>query len=127
MSATILVVEDHPKNRKLVCDLLGFEGHQVLQAEDAEQAQSLLADTLPDLILMDLDLPGMDGLSLTRLLKADARTRAIPIVALTAFAMPGDERLALGAGCDGYLTKPLDTRAFAGQVAAFLSSPRSRP
>lgn len=127
MSATILVVEDHPRNRKLVCDLLGFEGHQVIQAADAEQAQALLAGTLPDLILMDLGLPGMDGLSLTRLLKADARTRAIPIVALTAFAMPDDERRALDAGCDGYLTKPLDTRAFPGQVAAFLSSPRNKP
>ena len=127
MSATILVVEDHPRNRKLVCDLLGFEGHRVLQAVDAEQAQALLADTLPDLILMDLGLPGMDGPSLTRLLKADARTRAIPIVALTAFAMPGDERWALDAGCDGYLTKPLDTRAFPGQVAAFLASYRSKP
>ena len=125
MSATILVVEDHPRNRKLVCDLLGFEGHQVLQAVDAEQARALLADNLPDLILMDIDLPGMDGLDLTRLLKADARTRAIPIVALTAFAMADDERRALEAGCDGYLTKPLDTRAFPGQVAAFLSPRRN--
>jgi len=122
MSAKILVVDDNPINLKLVSDVLAFEGHDVLKAADAEEAQLILADTFPDLILMDIALPGMDGLTLTRKLKADERTRQIPIVALTAFAMKGDDQKALGAGCDGYITKPIDTRKFTAQVATFLES-----
>ena len=110
MSAKILVVDDNPTNLKLVSDVLAFEGHDILKAVDAEEAQIVLADTLPDLILMDIALPGMDGLTLTRKLKADERTRHVRIVALTAFAMKGDDQKALGAGCDGYITKPIDTR-----------------
>lgn len=117
----ILVVDDNPTNLKLVSDLLEFEGHEVLQAADAEEAQVILAGTLPDAILMDIALPGMDGLTLTRQLKADARTRHIRIVALTAFAMKGDEQKALDAGCDGYITKPIDTRALPGEVAGILT------
>ena len=120
MSAKILVVDDNPTNLKLVSDVLEFEGYEILRAMDAEEAQVILADTLPDLILMDIALPGMDGLTLTRQLKADARTRHIRVLALTAFAMKGDDRKALDAGCDGYITKPIDTRAFPGQVAAVL-------
>ena len=108
MSAKILVVDDNATNLKLVSDVLAFEGHDVLKAVDAEEAQIVLADTLPDLILMDIALPGMDGLTLTRKLKADERTRHVRIVALTAFAMKGDDQKALGAGCDGYITKPID-------------------
>src|SRR6185369_3788019 len=117
---TILVVDDNPTNLKLVADVLGFEGHEILKAVDAEQAQVILANTLPDLILMDIALPGMDGLTLTRKLKADDRTRCIRIVALTAFAMKGDEQKAVAAGCNGYVTKPIDTRKFPAQVADFL-------
>jgi CheY-like chemotaxis protein len=122
MSAKILVVDDNPTNLKLVSDVLAFEGHDILKAVDAEEAQLVLADILPDLILMDIALPGMDGLTLTRKLKADARTRHIRVVALTAFAMKGDDQKALGAGCDGYITKPIDTRKFPTQVATFLES-----
>jgi CheY-like chemotaxis protein len=94
MSATILIVDDHPVNLKLVSGVLEFEGYRVLKAADAEEAQTFLAKTRPDLILMDLALPGMDGLRLTRQLKADPATQAIRIVALTAFAMKGDEQKA---------------------------------
>jgi len=117
----ILVVDDNATNLKLVSDLLAFEGHEILNAMDAEAAQVVLTNALPDLILMDIALPGMDGLTLTRLLKADARTRHIRIVALTAFAMKGDEQKALDAGCDGYITKPIDTRALPRDVAVILA------
>jgi len=122
-AATILVVEDNPTNMKLVSDLLEFEGHRILKAGDAEEAQDVVAQMLPDLILMDIALPGMDGLTLTRQLKADARTKHIRIVALTAYAMKGDEQKARDAGCDGYVTKPIDTRKLPELVAAFLASP----
>ena len=130
MSATILVVDDNPTNLKLVSDVLEFEGYNILKAVDAEEAQVVLAATLPDLILMDIALPGMDGLTLTRKLKAEERTRGIRIVALTAFAMKGDDQKAFDAGCDGYITKPIDTRKLPDQVAGFLAragsqSPRS--
>lgn len=121
MSAKILVVDDNVTNLKLVSDVLGFEGHEILQAEDAEEAQVVLADVLPELILMDIALPGMDGLTLTRKLKADERTRHIRIVALTAFAMKGDEQKALDSGCDGYITKPIDTRKLPGLVREILA------
>jgi CheY-like chemotaxis protein len=128
-----MVVDDHPTNLKLVSDVLAFEGHRVLKAVDAEAALELLlqSTTLPDLILLDIALPGMDGLTLTRRLKADPRTASVRVVAVTAFAMVGDEMKALEAGCDGYIAKPIDTRALPGQVAAFLSghapSPRIHP
>jgi two-component system cell cycle response regulator len=114
-------VEDNPTNLKLVSDVLEFEGYDILKAVDAEEAQVVIAATLPDLILMDIALPGMDGLTLTRKLKAEERTRGIRIVALTAFAMKGDDQKALDAGCDGYITKPIDTRKLPDQVALFLS------
>jgi CheY-like chemotaxis protein len=94
-------VDDNPINLRLISDLLAFEGYELIKAMDAEDAQIILADTLPDLILMNIALPGMDGLTLTRLLKVDARTRHIRIVALTAFAMKGDGQKAFDAGCDG--------------------------
>jgi CheY-like chemotaxis protein len=120
-AARILVVDDNPTNLKLVSDVLAFEGHEILSAVDAEEAQVVLAGILPDLILMDIALPGMDGLTLTRLLKADARTHHIHIVALTAFAMIGDKQKALDAGCDGYITKPIDTRTLPKEVAGILA------
>jgi len=119
----ILVVDDNVTNLKLISDLLACEGYAILNAMDAEKAQIILSDTLPDLILMDIALPGMDGLALTRLLKADPRTRHIHIVALTAFAMKGDDQKALAAGCDGYITKPIDTRTLPAVLAGILRSP----
>jgi CheY-like chemotaxis protein len=127
MKATILIVDDNPTNLKLVSDVLKFEGYAILNAVDAEGAQAILADTLPDLILMDIALPGMDGLALTRKLKTDRRTRGIHIVALTAFAMKGDDEKAKAAGCEAYITKPIDTRALPGLVAAVLANERATP
>ena len=127
MNATrILVVDDNPTNLKLVSDVLEFDGYQMLKAIDAEEAQQIIKTNRPDLILMDIALPGMDGLSLTRLLKADPETRTIRIVALTAFAMKGDEQKARDAGCDGYVTKPIDTRKLATLVAEFLALPQPK-
>jgi CheY-like chemotaxis protein len=118
----ILVVEDHPINTKLVSLLLQGT-YEVMTAGDADEALQVLEGFIPDLILMDVQLPGMDGLELTRRLKADPRTRGIIVVALTAYAMKGDEDRALAAGCSGYVTKPLDTRTFGEQIAAYLGEP----
>lgn len=120
MSACILIVDDNPTNLKLASHVLEAEGYTVDLAADAEEAQELLQHMTPDLILMDIALPGMDGLTLTRKLKSDERLKHVPVVAMTAFAMVGDDRKALEAGCDGYITKPIDTRKFSQQVAAFL-------
>src|SRR5258708_2949928 len=122
MKPRVLIVDDNPTNLKLACDLLEWEGYVVTNAVDAEHAQELLKRETPDLILMDIALPGMDGLTLARKLKADETLRNVPVVALTAFAMKGDDQKALLAGCTGYITKPIDTRKFAQQVASFLKS-----
>lgn len=118
----ILVVEDNLQNRKLVCDLLMVKGYDICQASTAEVALQLIREQVPDLILMDVQLPGMDGLTLTRKLREDPATRDIIIIALTASAMKGDQEKVLEAGCDGYITKPIDTRAFPNTIARFLSS-----
>jgi len=120
MSARILIVDDNSVNLKLATDVLEMEGYAVEKAVDAEQAQELLKRSTPDLILMDIALPGMDGLTLTRKLKADERLKHVPVVAITAFAMKGDEQKALDAGCNGYITKPIDTRKLPQQVASYL-------
>ena len=119
--STILVVDDNPTNLKLVKDVLGFEGHRILTAADAKQAQEAVRESLPDLILMDIGLPDMDGLTLTKKLKSETKTRHIIIVALTAFAMKGDEEKAIAAGCDGYVIKPIDTRKLPAFVAELLA------
>jgi CheY-like chemotaxis protein len=119
----ILVVDDNPTNLKLASDVLEFAGYRVLKAADAETAQVVLGHVQPNLIFMDLALPGMDGLTLTRKLKAAPLTKHIRIIALTAFAMKGDEQKARDAGCDGYIAKPIDTRTLPNQVAEFLQSP----
>jgi CheY-like chemotaxis protein len=116
----ILVIEDHRPNATLVCDLLSFHGFRVTWAQDGLIALDMLQKEHPDLILMDLQMPRLDGKSLTRQLKADEATRAIPIIALTACAMPGDAEEALKAGCDGYLTKPVNTRELPHTVRRFL-------
>jgi two-component system cell cycle response regulator len=122
-AARILVVDDHPTNLKLVCDLLRSEGHEIFEATETQAAQRIIDEHPLDLVLLDLALPGMDGLTFTRQLRAQPRTRHLAIVALTAFAMVGDEEKARAAGCDGYITKPIDTRALPGQVAAYLPHP----
>ena len=118
--STILVVDDNAINLNLVSYLLEFEGYQIITATDAEEVQVVVQRSPPDLILMDIALPDMDGLTLTRKLKADKKTAHILIVALTASAMKGDDQKALAAGCDGYITKPIDTRELAGQIAELL-------
>jgi len=113
----ILIVDDNPTNLKLVTYLVKSHGHEVVTASDAETALATIAARHPTVILMDLQLPGIDGLELTRRLKADPTTRSIPIVALTAYAMKGDQEKALAAGCDDYVTKPIDTRTLPGVIA----------
>ena len=120
-SEAILVVDDNPTNLKLARILLECEGYEVRVAEDAEKALRVLESFQPRVILMDLQLPGMDGLELTRRLKADPRTRAIRILAVTSCAMKGDEERALAAGCDGYVTKPIDTVALPRLLAETLA------
>jgi len=117
----ILVVDDHPQNLKLAVLLLTISGYQVQTAADAEDALARLETFMPRLILMDIQLPGMDGLELTRRLKADPRYRDVVIVALTAYAMKGDRERALAAGCDGYIAKPLDTEAFPRLIEDWLA------
>jgi len=116
----ILIVEDNPVNLKLIKVLLAKEGYSILAAGDAEEALKVIASERPRLILMDIQLPGMDGLTLTKKLKDDPATKGIAVVALTAYAMKGDEEKAKAAGCDGYLTKPIDTQALPGLVAKYL-------
>jgi len=119
---TILVVEDNAQNRELVTDLLSLAGVRVLTAADAETALEMAAREPLDLVLMDVSLPRMDGLEATRVLKSTPATARLPVVALTAHAMKGDRERILAAGCDGYVTKPIDTRAFTGTVAQFLAA-----
>ena len=116
----ILVIEDQPLNLELVRDLLEMGGYAVVSATDAEEGLALARTTQPDLILMDIGLPGMDGLTATRKLKEDPLTQQIPAVALTAHAMRGDQEKAQDAGCAGYLTKPVSTGTFVQQVSDYL-------
>ena len=117
MGATILVVEDNASNMLLIATILKRAGYTVLQAERADQGIEVARSEKPALILMDVALPGLDGHDATRTLKADPETRRIPIIAVTAHAMKGDEEKALAAGCDGYVTKPIDSRALVRTVA----------
>src|SRR3984885_13963056 len=119
--ATILVIEENPANMTLVTFLLQSVGHTVLSTTDAEAGLSLARDEQPHLILMDIQLPGMDGLKATALLKGDNATRAIPVIALTALAMAGDEERIRAAGCDGYIAKPFGYKEFLATMAAQLA------
>ena len=118
--ANILLVEDNPVNRRLAEFLLRSRGYRVRQAATAQEAFGALEAERPDLILMDLQLPGMDGLAATKQLKADPATRDIPVLAVTAAALPDDREKALAAGCAGYVTKPIDTTTFLHEVARHL-------
>jgi CheY-like chemotaxis protein len=126
MKQRILVVEDNPLNLELVTDLLEASGFTVYHARTGEEGLRAARALSPDLILMDLSLPGLDGLAATRALRADAATRHLTIIALTAHAMRGDDAIALRAGCNGYLTKPIDTRTLTIKVAAFIAAADAR-
>lgn len=117
----VLVVDDNLMNLELVSFLLQAADIDVSAASNADAALRAMAEVVPDLILMDIQLPDIDGLTLTRQIKADPRTRATPVVALTAYAMKGDEARMLEAGCDGYIAKPIDVASFASRVKAYLA------
>lgn len=118
--SSILVVDDNPSNLKLFKYLLALPGYEVTTAGNAQEALGALGRLVPDLIIMDLQLPDVDGLTLTRQLKADPKMKAVPIVAVTASAMKGDEEKARAAGVDGYMSKPVEKGAFRAMVARYL-------
>ena len=120
MKKRVLVIEDNELNMKLVRSLLKLGDYEVMEAVDAESGIDLLKDNGADLILMDVQLPGMDGLEATRVIKNDPKHTKTPIVALTSYAMQGDDRKATEAGCIGYITKPLDTRGFLETLDGYL-------
>ena len=117
----ILIIEDNPANLTLTEYLVQFVGHTVISATDAEAGLAMARAEQPDLILMDIQLPGMDGLEATGLLKSDEATRAIPVIALTALVMKGDEERILAAGCDGYIGKPMRYQEVLKVIAAHLA------
>jgi CheY-like chemotaxis protein len=118
----ILVIEDNALNMKLVRSLLKIGKFEILEAEDAESGIQLMRQHLPDLVLMDVQLPGMNGLKATRMIKRDPTIKEIPIVALTSYAMQGDEEKAAEAGCSGYITKPIDTKSFLQVIDKYICS-----
>jgi two-component system, cell cycle response regulator DivK len=122
--ARILVVEDNPLNLKLVRDVLTVSGYEVVAAPTGEEGVSLAATCDPDLVLMDIQLPGMDGYEALRLLRSNPRLDRVPVVAVTAFAMREDRERTAQEGFDGYLGKPLSVRALPSQVGEFLANGR---
>lgn len=116
---TVLVVDDNPIVLRMLVDLLKADGIDAIAASNAEHCVDVLRYARPDAIVLDMQLPGKDGFTLARELKGDARTRAIPIVAVTSYAMQGDEDRAKAAGCDGYLAKPVDTRTFSSVIRGY--------
>jgi two-component system, cell cycle response regulator DivK len=119
--ATVLVVEDNPLNLKLVRDVLGHAGYRVLEAADAERGIALAREQRPDLVLMDVQLPGIDGVEALRRLRADPETAGIAVVALTAFAMRDDRERLLAAGFDGYVSKPVSVRELPGLLESLIA------
>ena len=117
---TVLIIEDNELNMKLVRSILQLGHYQILEAGDAETGIQLAREHLPDLILMDIQLPGMDGLQATRIIRKDPILSEIPVMALTSYAMQGDEQKATSAGCTGYIAKPIDTRNFLDILAGYL-------
>ena len=120
-SELILVVEDNDKNRKLVRDVLTFKGYQIVEAETGEDGVRIARERQPRLVLMDIQLPGIDGIETLRRLRADDLTRGIPVIAVTASAMDRDRQKIMAAGFDGYQSKPLNVREFIGAVEAILA------
>ncbi len=125
--ATILIIEDNPANMKLACLLMRNAGHQVLSATDAETGLTIARSECPDLVLMDIQLPGMDGFAATAVLKADAVTRDIPVIALTSMAMKEDRERSESAGCDAYIAKPLRYRELYAAIERLLARGSGRP
>jgi two-component system cell cycle response regulator DivK len=120
MSKRILLVEDQPDNRQIIRDLLAATDYELTEAENGEQALAAVAKQRPDLILMDIQLPIMDGYEATRRIKADPASRSIPIIAVTSYALSGEETKVRAAGCDGYVTKPYSPRLLLAKIREFL-------
>jgi len=120
MKKRILAVEDHEENRRLLRDLLTSVGYELIEAVTGEEGLTLVETHVPDLILMDLQLPGLDGYEVTRRIKANTRLRHIPIIAVTSYALSGDEVKALEAGCDAYVSKPFDPEELLAKIREFL-------
>ncbi|HXX11199.1 MAG TPA: response regulator [Burkholderiales bacterium] len=120
MSKRILLVEDQEDNRRIMRDLLSASGYQLVEANDGEQGLALASSEVPDLILMDIQLPGLDGYEVTRRIKANAALSHIPIIAVTSYALSGDDQKAFAAGCDGYVTKPFSPRQLLAKIREFL-------
>jgi|TARA_B100000315_G_scaffold256027_1_gene300978 two-component system cell cycle response regulator DivK len=121
MAKSILIVEDNELNMKLIDDLLQAHGYNTLQTNDGREAVNLTEENKPDLILMDIQLPKISGLNITKIIKANNDLKNIPIIAVTAFAMKGDEEKILEGGCDGYISKPISVPDFLKTVAEFLN------
>jgi len=127
MSKTILVVEDHEDNRRILRDLLTNSGFVVIEATTGIEGVQLTKSHLPDLILMDIQLPGIDGYEATRRIKADAELAHIPIIAVTSYALSGDDNKAFSAGCDGYVAKPFSPRHLLAKIEQYLSPKTPEP
>ena len=121
MSKRILVVEDQPDNRKIIRDVFAATGYEIIEAENGEEALAAIAKARPDLILMDIQLPIMDGHTATRRIKADPALRSIPVIAVTSYALSGEEKKAREAGCDDYIPKPYSPRELLAKVRQYLS------
>jgi two-component system, cell cycle response regulator DivK len=121
MSMRILVVEDQADNRQIIRDMLALTDYEITEAEDGEQALAAVAKARPDLILMEIQLPSMDGYEATRRIKADASQRSIPIIAVTSYALSGEEKKARAAGCDDYVPKPFSPRQLLAKIRQHLS------
>jgi len=120
MSKRILVVEDQEDNRRILRDLLMASGYELIEATTGEEGLALAERETPDLILMDIQLPGMDGYEVTRRIKANPALKHIPIIAVTSYALSGDDQKAFAAGCDGYVTKPFSPRQLLGKIREYL-------
>ena len=120
MNRCILVVEDQEDNRRILRDLLTNSGYNLVEAEDGEQALTMAQNERPDLILMDVQIPLLDGYEVTRRLKADPVLRAIPIIVVTSYALSGDESKARAAGCNGYVSKPYSTRQLLAKIREYV-------
>jgi len=121
MSKRILVIEDQEDNRQIVRDLMTASGYELIEATTGEEGLEAAARERPDLILMDIQLPGIDGYEVTRRIKADPKLRKIPIIAVTSYALSGDDKKAFAAGCDGYVTKPYSPRLLLAKIHEYLS------
>ncbi len=127
MKAKILLIEDNPQNRYLAKFLLEQRGHEVLEAETGPQGLEMAAECRPDLILLDIQLPGMDGHAVARTLKSDTQLKSIPVVAVTSYAMVGDREKCLEAGAEGYIEKPIDPETFPAAVEGYLNASTGEP